>query len=101
MEELLDAVSVPAIVALVYWVVNLIKYTTNNNEKLLHFIPLISTGLGVVFGLVAFFAVPDIVPTNNILVALVIGGASGLSATGFNQIVKQLGKIKEESTETK
>lgn len=101
MEELLDAVSVPAIVALVYWVVNLIKYTTNNNEKLLHFVPLISTGLGVVFGLVAFFAVPDIVPTNNILVALVIGGASGLSATGFNQIVKQLGKINEESTETK
>ena len=92
MEDLLNVASVPAIAAVVYWVVNLIKYTTKSNEKLLTFVPLISTALGVVFGLVAFFAIPNIIPTDNILVAIVIGGASGLSATGFNQIIKQLHK---------
>ena len=92
MDELLNAVSIPAIAAVVYWVVNLIKFTTKNNEKFLTFIPLVSTLLGVVCGLIAFWAVPEIMPTTNIIVAIVIGGSSGLSATGFNQIIKQIGK---------
>lgn len=33
---------------------------------------------------------PDIIPTSNVLVAIISGGASGLSATGCNQIIKQL-----------
>lgn len=92
MEEFLNAVSIPAIASVVYWVVNLMKYTTKNNEKLKTFIPLISAVLGVVCAVVAFFAIPDIVPTDNIFVAVVLGGASGLSATGFNQIIKQVKK---------
>lgn len=92
MEELMRAVSVPAIVAIVYWIVNLIKYTTKNNEKVLTFIPLISAGLGILCGLIAFFIVPNIMPAENVVVAMVYGGASGLTATGFNQIIKQIGK---------
>lgn len=92
MEELLQIASVPAIAAVVYWVVNLIKYTTKYNEKLLTFVPLISAILGVACGVIAFFAIPDIMPTDNIFVAVVLGGASGLTATGFNQIIKQLKK---------
>lgn len=92
MEELLQIGSVPAIAAVVYWIVNLIKYTAKYNEKLLTFVPLISSVLGVVCGLIAFFAIPDIMPTDNILVAVVLGASSGLTATGFNQIIKQLKK---------
>lgn len=92
MEELLQIASVPAIAAVVYWVVNLIKYTTKYNEKLLTFVPLISAVLGVACGVIAFFAIPDVMPTDNIFVAVVLGGASGLTATGFNQIIKQLKK---------
>lgn len=93
MEDMLQVAGVPAIVAVVYWIVNLIKYTTKNNEKVLSFIPLIATGIGVVCGLVAFFAVPNVMPTDNGIVAVILGGASGLSATGFNQIIKQAGKM--------
>lgn len=92
MNELLNIASVPAIVAVVYWIVNLIKYTTKNNEKVLRFVPLISLGLGVLCGLICFIAIPDIMPTDNIIVAVVFGGASGLTATGFNQIFKQFKK---------
>ena len=92
MEELLQIASVPAIAAVVYWIVNLIKYTTKYNEKLLTFVPLISAVLGVACGVIAFFAIPDVMPTDNIFVAVVLGGASGLTATGFNQIIKQLKK---------
>lgn len=92
MDELLNTASVPAIAAVVYWVVNLIKFTTKNNEKVLTLIPVISAGLGGAFGLVSFFFVPEIMPTTNIVSAIVIGGASGLTATGFNQIFKQISK---------
>ncbi len=92
MNELLNVASVPVIAAIVYWVVNLIKYTTKYNEKVLTFIPLISCVLGVVCGIIAFFVVPTSIPTDNFIVAVIIGGASGLTATGFNQIIKQIEK---------
>lgn len=92
MDELLNAVSVPAIVAVVYFIAELIKYTTKSNEKVLRLLPLIAAVLGLVCGVVAFFAIPQIMPTTNIVVAGVIGAASGLTATGFNQIIKQLKK---------
>lgn len=92
MEELLNAVSVPAIVAVVYFIAELIKYATKNSEAVLRFIPVIAAGLGAVCGLICFFAIPQIMPANNVVVALVYGAASGLTATGFNQIIKQMKK---------
>lgn len=90
MEQYLELISVPAIAAVVYWVINLIKYTVGANEKFKRFIPLLATGLGIVCGVVCYFAIPTIIPAENILVAIVIGGASGLTATGTNQVIKQL-----------
>lgn len=92
MEEMLNAVSVPAIVAVVYFIAELIKYATNNSERALRFIPVIAAGLGAACGLICYFAVPQIMPADNVVVALVFGAASGLTATGFNQIIKQLRK---------
>ena len=96
MEQYLELISVPAIATIVYWVINLIKSVVNN-EKFNRFIPLIATGLGVVFGVIAFFATPSIIPAENIFVAIIIGGASGLTATGTNQVIKQLTKDKNDS----
>ena len=90
--EYLELISVPAIATIVYWVMNLIKYAVKDNEKFKRFIPLISAALGAVLGLIAFYAVPSIIPATNVCVAILIGGASGLTATGTNQIIKQLGK---------
>ena len=92
MEQYLELVSVPAIAAVVYWVVNLIKYIVGENETFKRFIPLIATALGVVSGVVCFYALTSIIPATNLLVAIVIGGASGLTATGANQVLKQLTK---------
>lgn len=90
--EYLELISVPAIATIVYWVINLIKYAVKENETFKRFIPLISAALGAVLGVVAFYAVPSIIPATNVCVAILIGGASGLTATGTNQIIKQLGK---------
>jgi hypothetical protein len=96
MESYVYAISVPAITAIVYWIINLIKYAANNNEKLKRFIPLIAAGLGVVLGVVSYYSAPGVIIAQNPLFATVIGGASGLSATGMNQIIKQLGKGEDD-----
>jgi hypothetical protein len=86
----LELISIPSIATIVYWVINLLKYTFNNSEKFKRFIPLIATLLGIVFGVVCFFSLPEIIPADNVFLAIVIGGASGLSATGSHQLLKQL-----------
>ena len=95
MEQYLNLISVPAIAAVVYWFINIGKHAVGENEKFKRFIPLIAAMLGIVCGIICYYAVPSIIPAENIVVAIVIGGASGLTATGTNQIIKQLGKKDE------
>lgn len=97
MEDYIAMVSVPAISVIVYWIINLIKYASNNNEKLKRFIPLMAAGLGAIIGVAAFYVAPEIGVGGNALVAAVVGGASGLSATGANQILKQLSKNEDKN----
>lgn len=92
MDDILMGASVPVIAAAVYWLIELIKYTVGGTEKFKRFIPLLSTVLGVAVSLIAYFFIPSVLPADGVLVAVVIGGASGLSATGFHQIVKQIKK---------
>ena len=87
MEQYLELISVPVIAAIVYWVINLIKYATKQNEKFMRFIPLVAAALGAALGVVAYFAVPSIVPAENVFVAILIGIASGLTATGDRKSV--------------
>lgn len=90
MTDIIEIAAVPVIVTAVYWAINLYKKVTKEQEKFLKFIPLIAAGLGVILGVVAYFAMPEIIPADN--VAILIGGASGLAATGTNQVFKQLSK---------
>jgi hypothetical protein len=97
MEQYLELISVPAIVVVVYFIIEIIKKAVGNNETFNRFIPLIAAALGIVCGIVCYYAIPSIIPASNVVVAIIIGGASGLSATGTNQIIKQLTKDKTDS----
>lgn len=88
--EYLELISVPAIATAVYVIIEVIKKATNENETFKRFIPLVSLLLGVVSGIICYYFIPSIIPAENIVIAIIIGGASGLTATGTNQIVKQL-----------
>ena len=91
--ETLNFITVPIIAAVVYGLLTILKKAVHDNEKVLRFIPLIAAGVGAVLGIVAFFALPEIIPATDAFTAILIGGASGLAATGTNQIVKQLSKF--------
>ena len=84
--------TIPAIAAIVYTIIDIIKTACGGDARFKRFIPLISTGLGGLIGIVAFYFVPGILDTQNVLMAVVLGAASGLSATGTNQAVTQLVK---------
>ena len=83
-----EIVTVPVIVGFCYLVGYIIKLF--KNDRLDNFIPGICIVIGVALGIIAFYTIPDLVPASNWLGASVIGGFSGLSATGVNQIVKKL-----------
>jgi hypothetical protein len=90
MDNLVQIVSVPVITSLVYGAMQLYKYTVNGNEKCVRLIPVISVVLGAALGVTAFYAVRQIIAADNVLNAVLIGGVSGLAATGSHQLAKQL-----------
>lgn len=94
--DYLNLISVPAIATAVYLLIEVLKKATNDNEKVKRFIPLIALGLGAIAGLICFYFIPAIIPATNVVVAIIVGGASGLTATGTNQIIKQLSSDKKE-----
>lgn len=73
------------IILICYIVVALVRKTAIKNEWL----PLISGGLGLVLGLIAFYALPSIVPSETVGITIVYGFFCGLAATGSNQVFKQ------------
>ena len=87
---------IPALAAIVYTIIDIVKTAMGGDEKFRRFIPLIACILGAVSGVVAFYCVPGVMETQNLLVAIVLGAASGLSATGTNQVVKQLTNTTKE-----
>ena len=90
--ELVNIVAVPAITAVIYTLIEVLKKALNYNEKFLRIIPLLALFLGAVSGIICYYFIPDILPAGNLVVSAIIGAASGLASTGSNQIVKQLTK---------
>ena len=73
------------IILICYFVVALIRKTPIANEWL----PLISGGLGLLLGAIAFYAIPSIVPSESVGITIAYGFFCGLAATGSNQVFKQ------------
>jgi putative flippase GtrA len=86
----MEIIIMPVITAIVYAVIEIIKTASQESQKLKRFIPLLACVLGVISALVAFFCVPEALPTNNMVIACVIGGASGLASTGLYENVKNI-----------
>lgn len=101
MTEYFEIVSVPAIAAIVYTIIDIVKTATGGSEKFKRFIPLAAAVLGGLIGLTAYYTAPEIIGAQSVIVAIVVGAASGLTATGANQAVKQLTKTKTEDNNTK
>lgn len=90
----MEIICVPAIVSATYALIEAYKkWLAKGREKWLAFIPLVALVIGGVLGVAIFYIAPQIIIAPNVWWALVVGLCSGLSATGTNQIFKQLKNI--------
>lgn len=90
MENILGFIPCPAIVAIVYAIGAFVKNIDAIDNK---WIPCICGIVGAPLGILAMRFVPDF-GASDPLTAVAIGIASGLAATGVNQIIKQQAKSK-------
>ena len=63
MTNFVDFATIPAIAAIVYTIIDIVKTAMGGDEKFKRFIPLIACGLGAVIGTVCFFCVPGVLET--------------------------------------
>ena len=97
MESALEIISVPVIVGIVYFVMAVYKTLVKNAPAIwTSLIPVWAAVLGIGLGILAYYCVPEVMPAENVLVAVLIGLSSGLGAVGVHQVGKQIGKAKDD-----
>ncbi len=94
----MDFISVPIIVVCCYIVGELFKLVFKNKQEAYNYIPIITAVIGGALGILIFYTNPEIIMAQNPWSALGMGIISGSSATGTNQIIKQIFKRKENTT---
>lgn len=88
----LGIASVAGITIIVYLLGMAVKASGLDNK----WIPVICGVAGAVLGVVGLYYMPDY-PATDVINAVAVGIASGLAATGVNQLVKQLGGKSEDA----
>ncbi len=93
MESAVEIVTIPVIVAIVYAVMAVYgKLVADKAAVWTSLIPVWAGLLGTVLGVVAYYLVPEAMPADNVLMAVLLGLSSGLAATGADQVYKQIKK---------
>ncbi len=94
--------AVPIIVICCYLCGEIYKAIFRNHTNAYRFIPLVTSVLGGILGVVIFLTNPEVIlDAPNIWIALGVGIVSGASATGANQIIKQIFQQTNDDTENK
>lgn len=85
-----EYISIPAVVVIVYLIAEAVKAFGGENVK--KYIPIICGACGAVLAALMLVICPEFIPAENVFEAIAIGIVSGFSATGINQLYKQLKK---------
>lgn len=91
--DFIGIASVAAITVIAFLVGQVVKATKLDNK----WIPIICGVFGLALGIVAFYAGMPEFPASDPITAAAVGIVSGLSATGLNQVYKQLTKSGSEA----
>lgn len=93
----MDYSGVPIIVVLTYIACELYKLILKNKKDTYKYIPIFTSIFGGILGCLIYLTHPEMIfNASNIYVAILTGIISGSSATGTNQIIKQIYKNNEK-----
>ena len=88
---------IPIIVVLTYIACELYKILFQNKKEAYKYIPILTSIIGGLLGSLIYLTHPEMIfNASNIYIAMLIGIISGSSATGTNQIIKQIFKHNEK-----
>ncbi len=92
--------AVPIIVICCYLCGEIYKAIFRNRTDAYKFIPVVTSVMGGILGTIIFLTNPEVIlDAPNIWVAIGIGVVSGASATGANQIIKQIFQQNQNQSE--
>ena len=87
---MLEICSIPVIASLCFGFIEVLKRTFRYDAKLKNTYPLISAALGTMLGVVTYVADPSLMLTDSVFTSALAGMASGLSATGSNEMIRRM-----------
>lgn len=83
----MSIISIPTIVVISYLITEVFKLFLKNHKK---YLPVIAGCSGAIIALIMYLITPSLLNNVDVFTALALGIVSGLSATGSNQVLKQL-----------
>ena len=83
-----DFTAIPCITIIAYLCAEIFKLFTK--QKFNEFVPVLCGAVGAILGALAYFFFPDFIPNQNLFFSIATGIVSGFSATGINQMYKQM-----------
>ena len=86
----MEMIGTTSIIALIVMIMSVLKSAFKKYSNFINFIPLISALLGATLGLIAFYAIPTIVPTDNLFHAIIYGLLNGLSTSGSVSLISNI-----------
>ena len=88
---MVEFTSIPIIVVLCYIIGEIYEVIFRKKKEAKKLIPIVMAIVGGILGILIYLTNPEIIfKAENIWIAIVVGIASGESATGTNQIIKQI-----------
>ena len=88
---MVEFTSIPIIVVLCYIIGEIYKVIFRKKKEAKKLIPIVMAIVGGILGILIYLTNPEIIfKAENIWIAIVVGIVSGESATGTNQIIKQI-----------
>lgn len=90
--KILETCSIPAIAALCYGWIEVLKHTLKNDKKLKNAYPFLSGLFGSALGTFTYLAEPSVMVTDSVLNSAFAGMISGLSATGIHEMIQRMRK---------
>jgi len=90
MMDIMNFIPIPAVALVLYCVAELLKVTVLKTDSQRTVIPVVCALLGAVICGVLYLVQPGLIPGDDILTAIAEGIVSGLTATGANQVYRQI-----------
>lgn len=95
MTEITSFASIPAIMAICYFISEAYKWFIAEEDGEIHskkanaFIPVLCGSVGLIIGVITYYGNPDVIHSDNVLAAAATGITSGLASVGVQRHISK------------